>query len=709
MRRRWLIAAFLASTALTPKPAEAGPVIGFALGALGVAGGTALAASAAYAAGAAFAATTVGGFVVKTVVGIGLSAISAALNRPSIPPPSEAMVNYAQAKSYAEWPYGLTRKGGPIGFTGFMNGRRYYVPILAACEIDGIVEHWLDERTATLTAETDAGLSNIATAPMAGYGRIDPFLGGAGQVADAGLVAAFAEITSAHDFAGLAGAVIWAKRAPGSQFTQIYPNSREWSWAPVIRGRKAIYDPRGGGSTGYTNNGALVTADWIVNILGRTVDWAEVADEADICDQLVTNKEGGTQPRWTINGTINFGQVFEEQRAQMVAACDTFIYERTDGKVGFVVGRYMAPTITLGPADFYEPRLTQGQWGADAPDEVSVIYTEPENNWRETPSGTWVAQVKALPKRDEPKVYLVNSHNQAARVAKRIARGRRAPSTLSGTIGMIGYEILGGRDGGRAHRFVRVEHPELGVSGDYEVRKITRESAAIFTVELTLVTAEDFAFDAATEEPARPVYGAVSDDGTVPDPTGLSAGAQENGAILFTWDDQDPAYTQELRYREVGTAYWLTAATATSTDRLLVGGFGNAVEVEWELRNRAGSTGVSGWVAAAATVDTVINPTAPAALTAFAVAEVSESVEVSFTAPNDQNYFGTRIYRGTTSVFASATLIHTEYGIPSDGDAYTDPTPGYATFYYWGEPINQSGMPGTLSGPQSITITAPGP
>jgi len=53
-------------------------------------------------------------------------------------------------------------------------------------------------------------LTNITTSPIANYGRIDVLDGASGQAANAGLVSAFTEITSAHDFAGLAGAVIWA-------------------------------------------------------------------------------------------------------------------------------------------------------------------------------------------------------------------------------------------------------------------------------------------------------------------------------------------------------------------------------------------------------------------------------------------------------------------------------------------------------------------
>ncbi|UWQ59971.1 fibronectin type III domain-containing protein [Leisingera caerulea] len=712
MRRKFLIAAFLGTTALTPEPAEAAAVGGFIVGALG--GAAAAGASAAFVAGvsvgAAFAATAIGGFIVKTVVAVGLSALAGALApKPSLPPPAARMVNFAQPVTYAEYVFGRARKGGPLGFRGFADNRRYYVPILAAHEIEGIVEHWLDERPVALTAEAEQGVSNISTAPIAGHGRINVFTGAAGQVVDPGLEAAFAEITTAHDFKGLAGAVLWAKRPPQESFSKIYPNGKQWSYAPVLDGKKDLYDPRTG-SRGYSNNAALVMADWVVNILGRGVDWDEVADEANACDLLVTNAERETQPLWTLNGTISDEQSYEDQRAQLAAACDAFIYERTDGKVGFTFGRWIEPTLTLTADDFFAVELSEGKWGADAPDEVAAVYVEPTNGWRETPSGTWVENDVAKPVRDEPQLYMVHNHNQAARMNKRIARTRRAKYQLNGTIGMAGYEILGGRDGGRSHRFIRVVHDDLGVDDYFEVGELVREGVATFTLSANSVRPEDFDFDAETEEPQRPRYGAVVSDSDIPVPENLTGAPQDNGSALFVWDPQDSAYTQELRYRPVGDSYWLTQQTSESTDRLRVGGLADGQDYEAQIRNRTAGVGASDWgpetpVVLSAVADTV----PPGGLSAFSVSEAAGNAVISFTAPNDSHYFGTRIYRGWDGSFDNAVLIHTEYGISSSGDSYTDPAPGYATFYYWAEPINSSELPGPRSGPQTITINEPGP
>ena len=597
MKRSWLFAALLGCTCLTPRPAEAQPVVLWVAGALGTAAaGSAIAATAAYTAGAAFAASVVGGFIVKTVVAIGLSALAAQLApKPTAPPPSVQMANFAQPIAYAEWVYGRTRKGGFLGFTGFAKDKRYYVPILAAHPIEGVVQHWLDERLVTLTDEADQDKSNITEAPIAGYGRINVFDGAAGQQVDPGLNDAFVEITEEFDFATLSGAVLWAARPPASSFTQIYPESRQWAYAPVIDGKKDLFDPRDGGRR-FTSNAALVLADWIVEILGREVDWDEVADEAEACDGQILNAEGYLQNRWELNGTLSDEQDFEGQRVSLAAACDAFLYERTDGKVGFTVGRWIEPELTLGPDDFLSLELNSGEFGADAPDEVAGVYTEPENGWRETPSGAWVENEVAKPSRDEPQLFMVTNHNQISRLNKRLARTKLAEYQLTATIGFQGYEILGGRDGGRAHRFFRVVHPEMQIDAVFEVGELTREASGVFSLTANSVTPADFDFDAASEEPKRPVYESVEGDNGIPVPGGLAVTASGGGSATIEWDAQSEAYSQELRYQlTAASSPWMTVSAVEEETSLVLSGLTAGAEYAAQIRNRSAGLGLSDW------------------------------------------------------------------------------------------------------------------
>ncbi len=708
MRRSLTVAVLAGSTAITaPQRAEAGPALAFlggAFNALTGLGGGILAATGAV--GAWSAGFHVGSwlgtsFLGRMLVSVGLNYIDGLLMQSRQPEASARMVNFSQPITYAEWVLGRTRKGGPIAFTGGLETddpvagikawMKHYTVIVAAHPIKGVVSHYLDERV----AEVDAG-GLVITAPMTGHYRIRVFTGHAGQVADPVLVATFPEITAAHDFAGLAGAHIWAKRPKQEDAMDVYPRARRGDWTPVIDGSDQIYDPRSG-TTGFSRNAALLMAWWITRIRGLEVDWDEVASEADICDQVVANGDGGVQPRWRIDGVLTDEQTFEDQLAQMAAACDAMVYERPDGKVGFRVGRWIEPEVTIVASDCTAMTFSTGEWGANAPTEVSATYIEPANRWREAPSAPYVLEAGPRQVRDTPSLKMVASHNQACRINKRLGRTKRAETKLEMSVGMIGYRLIG-------HRFFRLERPDLGLSGYFEIGELYRRADGMgFDVVANSVKPEDFDFDPATEEGPRPEFKAVASDNTVPPPGGLTGTALDGGSIRWSWPAQDESLSQQLRIREAGgdwEVYTIDSATQITTTGLTDG-----TTYEAQLRNRTGAYRVSEWAPVApVSVKVVANSTPPAGVIGFSAGGAGADVVLSWTAPNDPNYHATRVYRGTTSTFSAATVIAAEYGAPGAADGFTDAAPGSGVWFYWAEPINASGVAGPVSGPQSATV-----
>lgn len=732
MRRRTLVAALLATTAICrPDPAYAMPqVAAFVAGA--IAGATPIylggATVAGFGAGVAFGSSVLGGLVVNTVLSLGLSAIADSLRpQPRLTSPSDRMANFAQPVSYVEWVFGRARKGGPLGFTGFANKRRYYVPILAAHPIEGIVEHWLDEWTVGVDGDsTDFSSPNLLTegdgqysAPdvAAPYGRIEPFLGQSGQTANSGLVGVFDEVTTDFDFASLAGGVIWARRPPGDKFSRVYPRSRQWAWAPVIDGHNRIYDPRDN-TYKYTANAALVLAYWLTEILGQQVDWDEVATEADVSDEVVVTAEGDSIARWEINGVIADDQDFEQQRAQMAGACDAFLYERTDGLVGFKVGRWIEPSVTLTDDDFLALEVVEGQGGAENPTEVAATYIEPENNWRETPSGVWVADDTGRRRRDNPQLYLVRYHNQAARLIKRIAAVKRAQYQVRGTLGMAGYELIG-------ERFVTLRHAGLGIDIPIEVGKLRRTGPATFELEAVSTAPSHFAFDAATEEPERPAYNGVESDDSVDDVAGVAARSVGGGAIEVDWSEADESLSQQVRVTDSeGSSQVYTVPDDQRPFRIT--GLADGETYEVSVRNRTAAYRAGAW-SSSVEVTVVSESSPPEALQDFGVALVDQQIEVSATGSNDPRYAGTQFWRATTTDFGDAEPIRTIYAAPSSELRFTDMgdrletiagepletiagEPLFAllppaTYRYWAAPINRSGVEGPRVGPASETIT----
>lgn len=717
MSARLIGAALLCTTAMvSPSQAKAGPILGFlqgfvyaaSAGAIGVAG----------IGGAGFlAGATAGYYATRTIAGqlllsVGLSAVSQYLTRRRAAPPSERFANFSQPISYAETAYGRLRKGGPLGFTGFARGddvvtgksgsKRHYSPVLAMHSCKGVVEHWLGDRVVQVDAD-----GTVTTDPPGDHYRIRFFTGQAGQAADPDLVARFAEITAAHDFVGLTGAHIWARRASDSDFSDVYPDGREAAYAPVFDGHDQVYDPR---DTTYkwTRNAALIIAHWLTTIIGAQVDWSEVAAEADVADQTVTIKGGGTRARWTIDGAISDDQDFEDQRAQFMAAADAWMYERPDGKVGFRLGRWEAPSLTLTERDFLSLERSSGS-AQGAPNSIAVRYTEPANDYKESVTADLTWDPAAAETREEPEAYLITEHNQAFRVQRRLLALKHPESSLRGTVGMIGYRLIG-------RRFVTVDHAIYG-TGHYEIQRLARNADGFtFDFDAVEVEAGDFDPDVSAIEPDRPAYQRVVSDDTVPDLAGLTGQARPGGEILYTWTDPgDDNLLQRLRLRRSGETDWQQYDVPSGQQSFRARGLLDGEDYEAQGVNRTPAQRQSQtWQPPTPIVTrAVANATPPVAHTSFSASASGADAVLSFTAPNDGNYYATRIYRasGGGAAFSAATLVRTEFGIPSNADSWTDSAPGSGTWRYWIVPINQSGLPaddGTLpataSGPVNVTL-----
>lgn len=644
--------------------------------------------------GGIIASTYIGGTVLgRLALTVGINAAIAAANRPRLPSPQEGMVNRSQPLTYMQRVYGRVRKGGPVGFTGFKVSARHYVVLIAAHRTKGPVAHWLD----TFEVSID-GAGEVTTAPVAGYGNIRTYRGLFGQAVDPTLTAAFPEVTSAYDFAQLSYAAIRASKPAASVMAEVIPNGREWAYAPVWDGWDEIYDPRTD-TTGWTNNAALILAHEAI-FHGKAVDWNRVAIEADVADELVSNGDGGTQKRWTLNIALDDNVTWEQARDSLGRAVDAFFYETVLGEVGFYLGRYIEPEITLTDRDFLQVSVFDKDWGLDVVGEAVIRYVEPLHDYQPAPSGDVVVDSGA--KRLEDELWAIDSHNQACRVGKRQVLAARPRYRVQGTVKLIGYELIG-------KRFVRLTLANPTVDIVLEIARLIRNDDGItFTIEAQSTEASDWAFDALTEEPARPQRSEVESDNAVPAVSGL-AGAAVTGTggiaqIEWTWPEQDASLTQVLRMRPSGSTDWQEAPAGEGQSSLIATGLIDGMVYEAQIRNRTASARVGEW-SSTIVVTAIANTVAPAALTAFNVTVSGGTTgAVTFGSPNSPNYAATRIWRGPTTTFSAATLVRTEYGAPGASDSWNDTGLTAGTYRYWAAPINGSGVQGPLSGPITITI-----
>ena len=124
----------------------------------------------------------------------------------------------------------------------------------------------------------------------------------------------------------------------------------------TIAGKNDILDPRTG-TRGYTNNAALVIADFLCNQdWGLRAKWSEIDfDEliasANVCDEQVQLLNGSSEPRYTINGTFTCDSIPGETLSAMLMACDGRV-SYISGKYKVVVGYDRGASVAFDEGDF---------------------------------------------------------------------------------------------------------------------------------------------------------------------------------------------------------------------------------------------------------------------------------------------------------------------------------------------------------------------
>jgi len=193
--------------------------------------------------------------------------------------------------------YGRGRLGGTIVFvetTGSSNQTLHLVIALAGHRVQAIGNPYFDGEEVELDGNGDA------TGRWAGKVFCARKLGTADQTAFTGLGAKW---TSAHRLRGVACACLrltWDN--------DLFPGG-----LPAIsfdlEGRDEVFDPRTQ-TTGYSENAALCLADYLASGFGLGAAYGDEIDEndlieaANVCDEAVTLVEGGTEPRYACNGSL---------------------------------------------------------------------------------------------------------------------------------------------------------------------------------------------------------------------------------------------------------------------------------------------------------------------------------------------------------------------------------------------------------------------
>lgn len=295
-------------------------------------------------------------------------------------------------------------------------------------------------------------------------------------------------------------------------------------------GRK-VYDPRTG-RTEYSNNLALCVLDYYRNYLkvpDADINWDQFQEAANICDETVTNGDGTSEKRYTLNGEFDLSENKASVLEAMLtagAAEPTYIA----GKHGILVGAYYGPATEV---------ITESQLAGDIEIMPEVAQSERVN----TINGTFIDPKQVYSEVDFPsvsvtewvaedgveisqdlKLRFVTSEFQAQRLADIKLKRTRISRTMNLTLNLSGYRY-------RPGMYVKVNFPSLGII-NVEMRVTDWKFGVQNGVQLTLKQeTADVWGDAIGKPIERPPFTQLPSGG-VAQPQNLKYTVEEIGQVV---------------------------------------------------------------------------------------------------------------------------------------------------------------------------------
>jgi len=250
--------------------------------------------------------------------------------------------------------YGETRVSGVLGYVeSTVNDKFLHLVIMIAShEVNAIGTASGSNTTGIFIGDEeitiDANGNCTSPSKFANLIRINTHLGSDNQAADSDLVSESTVWTDQHRLRGIA--YIYARlEFNRNAFANGLPNI-----SAKVQGKK-VFDPRDS-STAYSTNPALCIRDYILNSrFGMGANSTEINDTdftiaANICDETVNLKAGGSETKYTFNGTVESQQSSRSNLTKMITSCGGIIFY-SNGQFSLKAAKFVSPTITITEDD----------------------------------------------------------------------------------------------------------------------------------------------------------------------------------------------------------------------------------------------------------------------------------------------------------------------------------------------------------------------
>ncbi len=301
----------------------------------------------------------------------------------------------------------------------------------------------------------------------------------------------------------------------------------------LVRGANEIYDPRTN-KEGYTNNAALVILHVLKRYMNVTDDelildgWGGFKSAANLCDEIVTNPDGSTEKRYTLNGSFLMDEKPGEVLASMLD-CIGGEFVRVGGRIGLLPAAYYGPaTFTIYESDIIGDIDIQPEpERAQAINVVGGQFIDPDSNYIEVDFPVLKDDESIV--RDGGEIPLnqrfnfITSPYQAQRLANISMKKAKAGTVIKLRMNLKGFYC-------RRGRVVNLDVPSLDLTGEYRV--VGFEGHISEGVTITLAQEHvDIYDDAVGEEFVSPPLTNLP-AGEIATPTGVQFLAESVGDLV---------------------------------------------------------------------------------------------------------------------------------------------------------------------------------
>jgi len=293
----------------------------------------------------------------------------------------------------------------------------------------------------TVFTATGAGSGNGSAYLRTSRVRLIKHLGTADQAADADLVSESLLWTSNHRARGIA--YIYARFEYSAD---AFPNGVPVI-TTVVQGKK-VYDPRTE-TTAYSSNAALCLRDYLISsgvAFTSEIDDTLFSTAANICDETVALDAGGTQLRYTTNGTFTSEAAPKDALSNLLTSMGGMLWY-SQGKWGCKAAAYTSTVLSLDEDDLRSGLQIQTRNSRrDGFNKITGIFRGPESNYFETNYPTLApAAFLSVDNGQESELELALPYVDTSAMAQRIAKialyRNREQLKISGAFGMRAYQL----------------------------------------------------------------------------------------------------------------------------------------------------------------------------------------------------------------------------------------------------------------------------